>query len=276
MKNRSGFTLIELLVVIAIIAILAAILFPVFAKAREKARQISCASNEKQLGLAFTQYSQDFDEQYPCPLSGMSAGALRGWTGEGWAGELYPYIKSKKVFICPDDPNLNSYVSYAYNTAFVISSADVPQTVTLAQLNSPAKTVMLVECSNTYYRCDVSQVNEQNDPITNGTNTSGWNCNLTTGYLGADTNEYMTSNQWGTAQIGYGNQQLYSPFGIHTNGTNFLFADGHVKWLMGDKVSPGLDAATPTSPATTNGSPTGDVTAEGTEGSVYQGTFSQI
>src|SRR6516165_5669613 len=79
-----GFTLIELLVVIAIIAILAAILFPVFAKVREKARQTMCLSNEKQMGLAYMQYVQDYDETYVFSQ-------LWGGPGHGWAGHLYPY-----------------------------------------------------------------------------------------------------------------------------------------------------------------------------------------
>src|SRR5579862_7576250 len=94
-SKRYGFTLIELLVVIAIIAILAAILFPVFAKVREKARQTSCESNMKQLGLGFIQYVQDNDETMPVPADAY---------GEGWAGHIYPYIKSTGVFGCPDDP----------------------------------------------------------------------------------------------------------------------------------------------------------------------------
>jgi len=86
--RKSGFTLIELLVVIAIIAILAAILFPVFAKAREKARQTTCTSNEKQLGLAFAQYNQDYDENYPVGIT------TNGHPGSAWAGRIYPYVKS--------------------------------------------------------------------------------------------------------------------------------------------------------------------------------------
>src|SRR6187402_1264628 len=101
-SSRSAFTLIELLVVIAIIAILAAILFPVFAKVREKARQTSCTSNMKQLGLAFMQYSQDNDEMNP---SGIYIGATSLPVGAGWGGQIYSYVKSTGVYKCPDDAN---------------------------------------------------------------------------------------------------------------------------------------------------------------------------
>src|SRR4051812_37446660 len=97
---KSGFTLIELLVVIAIIAILAAILFPVFAKVREKARQTTCSSNMKQLGLALTQYVQDNDETFPWGQHGRT-------DGRGWAGAIYPYVKSVGMYKCPDDPTGN-------------------------------------------------------------------------------------------------------------------------------------------------------------------------
>jgi prepilin-type N-terminal cleavage/methylation domain-containing protein/prepilin-type processing-associated H-X9-DG protein len=90
-QKKSGFTLIELLVVIAIIAILAAILFPVFAQAREKARAISCLSNTKQAGLALAMYVQDYDETTP-----------KLGHGTEWWTQIYPYVKNGQVFLCPD------------------------------------------------------------------------------------------------------------------------------------------------------------------------------
>jgi prepilin-type N-terminal cleavage/methylation domain-containing protein/prepilin-type processing-associated H-X9-DG protein len=112
-RSRPGFTLIELLVVIAIIAILAAILFPVFAQARSKARQASCLSNEKQVGLAIAMYAQDYDEVLPGneqPFAG--AGQPLGWmqpydpaspiTYRVWAREIMPYVKNMAVFRCPE------------------------------------------------------------------------------------------------------------------------------------------------------------------------------
>jgi len=94
---RRGFTLIELLVVIAIIAILAAILFPVFAKAREKARQTSCLNNCKQLGLAVMQYAQDYDELYPLAVYVQGANVYY------WVDEVMPFVKNAQVLICPSN-----------------------------------------------------------------------------------------------------------------------------------------------------------------------------
>jgi prepilin-type N-terminal cleavage/methylation domain-containing protein/prepilin-type processing-associated H-X9-DG protein len=106
-KSSTGFTLIELLVVIAIIAILAAILFPVFAKAREKARSIACLSNCRQTGMALIQYTQDYDEMIPSVDKGGHFVGLDGATGKSiypaWYTLLQPYVKSWNMFTCPDD-----------------------------------------------------------------------------------------------------------------------------------------------------------------------------
>jgi prepilin-type N-terminal cleavage/methylation domain-containing protein/prepilin-type processing-associated H-X9-DG protein len=99
-EKRRGFTLIELLVVIAIIAILAAILFPVFARARENARRASCQSNLKQIALGIKQYTQDYDERFP-PDDLATTDPTVGLVG--WAGAIQPYVKSEQIFQCPSD-----------------------------------------------------------------------------------------------------------------------------------------------------------------------------
>ena len=107
---RRGFTLIELLVVIAIIAILAAILFPVFAQARDAARQTACLSNCKQLGTGLMMYAQDYDENYPSFSYATTPGGLKygprwaAWGFSNWVDALMPYVKNTKILSCPTGP----------------------------------------------------------------------------------------------------------------------------------------------------------------------------
>ena len=162
--RRRGFTLIELLVVIAIIAILAAILFPVFAKVRENARRISCESNMKQIGIALTQYQQDADEKFPCGLVGGNPPTVRTnspatGVGVGWAGEIGPFMKSQQIIKCPDDSGSTPFTdSYALNEFLPTSS--------IAGLAAPATTVLCFEVKNATANPTVTDEN--------ATGRSGW------------------------------------------------------------------------------------------------------
>jgi len=130
--GRAGFTLIELLVVIAIIAILAAILFPVFAKAREKARQASCSSNLKQLTLAILQYAQDYDETLP--------ERYRSGYGQWCNAHIAPYLKNTQITICP---SVRSTGAYGY-------AQDYLNRRTLADIRSPSETVIICDAGKVF------------------------------------------------------------------------------------------------------------------------------
>ena len=157
--GRGAFTLIELLTVIAIIAILAAILFPVFAKAREKANQTSCLSNQKQIGLGFMMYATDYDQRLPSIWdSNTGNGQWGGWvyytTFGGQTtnnfdpskGSVYPYIKNAQIFECPDD-DVEDGCSYEVNgwLSQNLGSTGCHLGMSMTRIKRPANTLLLVE-----------------------------------------------------------------------------------------------------------------------------------
>ena len=260
MLRKKGFTLIELLVVIAIIAILAAILFPVFQKVRENARRTACLSNMKQIGLAVTQYYQDNDEKGP-------NGTDPYGRCSGWAWEVYTYVKSTGAFHCPDDGNVGAAASsYGMNANLAIQGTtgaqDSSTGLAISQFNSPANTVLLFETANSRQYDITDPSGSTVDTATKAKSDNCFNGLSPSGYgIG---NDYDPSGSYGekasAAQPGDGytkygtgwlrnslqNGQFLAPTGRHTDGSNFLMADQHAKFFRPSAVSAGGSAANAT------------------------------
>jgi prepilin-type N-terminal cleavage/methylation domain-containing protein/prepilin-type processing-associated H-X9-DG protein len=233
MKGRSAFTLIELLVVIAIIAILAAILFPVFAQARDKARASACLSNTKQMGTAISLYAQDYDETLPRYWDDVVGEPHNGKVPPNpnplgyWHNQIQPYIKNYNVFICPSARSKDERTvdtgegtpaqrmtlrwrgSGSYGWNFWYLGAWNGQTFTLAQVSYPAECIAVGESTHSVNAGVIYPA-----PLCAGTpDYSGWTKNPKD------------------------RQTFWTQFADrHQGGNNLVFVDGHSKWLKKEYV----------------------------------------
>lgn len=235
MHRFKAFTLVELLVVIAIIAILAAILFPVFGRARENARRSSCQSNLKQIGLGLLQYTQDYDEKLVASFYGTTSGVDKtSNTKYKWMDAIYPYVKSEQLFVCPSESNssyrysgslapgedTDEYGSYGQNGTYSrnddaytpprssnsVSATATPYLVSLSQLANAAQTVWVTDING-------RQGTDRSYGIL-------WQNVATQPNITTNANDPTIPN---------GTRQLEKISERHLSTTNVLFCDGHVK-----------------------------------------------
>jgi len=219
-KSLKAFTLIELLVVIAIIAILAAILFPVFAQAREKARQSTCLSNIKQIGLGMIMYIDDYDETFPMGMINESE-ALNDTSGRKtitWMYQIHPYVKNTKIFWCPSRGKLNNTVDdlrygrghYALNTyvsgLFEADTTNFPNYTATGVYGGTVTSMGAIE------RPTAAMVFEA--------------CYLWPGYP-------KTQNAWGTVYWPGGTRSNTLSIDYHNGGANYSSFDGSAKYKKG-------------------------------------------
>ncbi len=230
-SQKKAFTLIELLVVIAIIAILAAILFPVFARARENARRSSCQSNLKQIGLGVFQYIQDYDEKFPLAVTGSTS--VTSTPPVGWADSIQPYLKSTQIFQCPSESTSPSsvptaqatsgasYTDYWYNAGLSWNGLH-----TGPQYNSSVSQAALLNTTLTLLAGDGGQSTNNLGDASSRANGQGSFGGPGTGNPGSTGGLNATAPSSGNGLGGGGNR--------HLEGIVLAFTDGHVKWYKGN------------------------------------------
>lgn len=269
--KRTGFTLIELLIVIGIMALMAAILLPVLAHVREKGRETVCLSNERQLGLAFVMYTHDNDNYLPPD-------------GNAWAGAIYPDARSVGVFHCPSDATASDppyyQVSYGVNADLwhVVALGAVRHLLVPHSMGEvSAKTVLLFEVVHSTAELTTPGegwgTGNTVPQATSAAGNGGWLAvmGVTWGGTKFDINEDV---RYATGLLSSDNcdwSASYEGPGRHRGGANFLYSDGHVKWLNPRQVSTGDDAVTPGDDAHCG---SGFGTAAGSENSQFTATFS--
>ncbi len=218
--RASGFTLIELLVVIAIIALLAAILFPVFAQAREKARQTTCLSNGRQIGLGFLMYTQDYDENLPLISFPNPT--------DSWTNTMQPYLKNRQIYRCPSDDSTNwdtplvnppfgqdgTRLSSYFMNAYMAGSMPYSN---LASVNSPASVIYVAESARNITRDHFAPFN--------------WN-----GDQEVPPNPLFTAFMQGMTWDAVHNETTELTIRRHNGGSNYVFLDGHSKWQQWGSV----------------------------------------
>jgi prepilin-type N-terminal cleavage/methylation domain-containing protein len=243
-SRQGGFTLIELLVVIAIIAILAAILFPVFARARENARRASCMSNLKQMGLGMMQYTQDFDERYPMAWFEAPNTGISGWplpasvsamkktnylsiadpglspdtSRPMWMDLIYPYTKSLQIYDCPSARRTGLYNGNTYNLPSYGYSGAISNWEPTKHYGGTGQ-----------YPISTSQIQRASDIILLGDFNTFWHTQFGPGIY----------KFWAT----HSSEDERARVRRHFDGTAFAFADGHAKWRRTDEIIATMNAA---------------------------------
>ena len=247
--RRTAFTLVEILVVVAILAILAAVLFPVFGRARENARRSSCLSNMRQIGLGIAQYTQDFDERLP-----FSTGTTPDPLSGRWPNKIASYVKNTQVFVCPSytehrlPANFLAFTAGGWNGSSStyginenLSEYRNPGPLSpgdsvsrhLGELKSPSETALIAEVAELSANGNALLGSPDNlDPTSweNHINKTAWN-------KGNSDWQWVPPGQFGGSGVtsylspGPSNVNMRRPLARHFDGLNVVYCDGHAKWV---------------------------------------------